>query len=168
MQRRCFLGHQPPLAIRTRKFLDAEVSRRIALQERSQFDSLSRADRQESARTVWRDLGALKEDWIRKEFMLLTKTIGLSEVTAPKTLRHCFATTLQDANVDPLVRNELMGHAPQSFGLSGISLHTTAVYTHTRPETKQRSLLNAFSDREAIRYATERINEANFPALGGT
>jgi hypothetical protein len=27
-------------------------------------------------------------------------------------LRHLFATALQEANVDPLVRNLLLGHAP--------------------------------------------------------
>lgn len=41
--------------------------------------------------------------------MLLKKAIGLPETTAPKTLRHTFATALKDANVDPLIRNELMG-----------------------------------------------------------
>jgi site-specific recombinase XerD len=63
-------------------------------------------------------------------------------VTAPKTLRHTFATILQDANVDPLVRNELMGHAPMAAG-RGSSLGMTATYTHTRPETKRRQLQTA-------------------------
>jgi len=40
----------------------------------------------------------------------LTKRIGLSGHTAPKMLRHMFATTLQEGRVDPLIRNELMGH----------------------------------------------------------
>jgi integrase len=69
------------------------------------------------SRKVWRDLGAVREDWIRLEFMHVTKMIDLPEITAPKTLRHCFATLLQDANVDPLIRNEVMGHSPAStFG----------------------------------------------------
>ena len=106
------------------------------------------------ARGVWRDLGTLRTDWIRTEFMRVTRAIDCGEITAPKTLRHTFATILQDANVDPLVRNELMGHAPSAAGnLSGSGhgstqgLGMTAIYTHTRPETKRRQLEAAFADR---------------------
>jgi hypothetical protein len=68
-------------------------------------------------------------------------------------LRHSFATALQDANVDPLVRNELMGHAPAYLGMYGGSLGMTAVYTHTRPETKRRQLEHALANRSAIAAA---------------
>ncbi len=89
----------------------------------------------------------MKEDWIRKEFMRVTSQVGMPEVTAPKTLRHTFATCLQDANVDPLIRNELMGHAPGSAAIGGRGLGMTAVYTHTRPETKRKQLEDALSNR---------------------
>ena len=56
-------------------------------------------------------MGIVETDRIRTEYMRLTKAIGQPELTAPKSLRHLFATALQDANVDPLIRNELMGHA---------------------------------------------------------
>lgn len=161
VQRRCFVDHQPPLADRSRKSLEQEVSKRFLLQEKAQDASLSRVARQEVTRTIWRDLGALKEDWIRKDFMLLTKAIDLPETTAPKTLRHTFATILQDANVDPLIRNELMGHAPAGLGLSGRGLGMTAVYTHTRPETKLRCLEAAFAERPALTYARERLARGN-------
>jgi hypothetical protein len=46
-----------------------------------------------------------------------------------------------------LIRNELMGHAPAAFGLSGAVLGMTAVYTHTRPETKRRQLEEALGKR---------------------
>jgi integrase len=91
----------------------------------------------------------LKEDWIRKEFMRVTSQIGMPEITAPKTLRHTFATCLQDANVDPLIRNELMGHAPGYAAFGGPGLGMTAVYTHTRPETKRRQLERALEMRPA-------------------
>ena len=53
----------------------------------------------------------------------------LKEVTAPKTLRHTFATILQDGNVDPLIRNELMGHAyAHLFGLRVTMLRFFTVY----------------------------------------
>ena len=89
----------------------------------------------------------MKEDWIRKEFMRVTSQVGMPEVTAPKTLRHSFATCLQDANVDPLIRNELMGHAPGSAAIGQTGLGMTAVYTHTRPETKRKQLEDALSGR---------------------
>ena len=120
------------------------------------MEPLTRATRLDVAQTVWRDLGALKEDWVRKEFRRVTKSIGLAEVTAPKTLRHNFATILQDANVDPLVRNELMGHAPSYVGATGGGLGMTATYTHTRPETKRRQLEAAFADRAIVKYAQAR------------
>ena len=113
VQRRCQDGHQPLLIDREPKALERELLRRVSRREASSINEpLTRAARLGHAKTLWRDLGGLKEDWVRKEFMQLTKAIGLDEVTAPKTLRHTFATTLQDANVDPLIRNELMGHTP--------------------------------------------------------
>ena len=157
MQRRCFAGHQPPLAGRSGKSLDQEVTRRTLAQEKTQLTPLSRSDRQEVTAKVWRDLGTLKQDWIRIDFMRLTSAMGMPEITAPKTLRHTFATTLQDANIDPLVRNELMGHAPFSGGLSGCGLGMTAVYTHTRPETKRRCLEAAFAERPMLVYVRERL-----------
>jgi site-specific recombinase XerD len=100
----------------------------------------------------------LKEDWIRIEFKRITRGMGLPEITAPKTLRHTFATILQDSNVDPLIRNELMGHMPAGVGLSGRGLGMTAVYTHTRPETKRRQLEAALIARPAVEYARSRLN----------
>ena len=90
---------------------------------------------------------------IRNEFIDLTTRIGLPNLTAPKTLRHTFATILQDANVDPLIRNELMGHAPAVSPGPGAGLGMTAVYTHTRPETKRRQLEAALSNRRAVIFA---------------
>ncbi len=141
-QRRCAEGHTPLLANRTPVQLERAVAHRIqktASADRKQFES--------AAKTVWRDIGALKEDRIRKEFMRITSQIGVPEVTAPKTLRHTFATCLQDANVDPLIRNELMGHAPGSATIGSRGLGMTAIYTHTRPETKRKQLENALSQR---------------------
>jgi integrase len=149
-QRRFADGNEPPLAGRPPQWLEQELSRRICCQEEQAASPPTRQQRLTLAQTIWRDLGALKEDWIRIEFMQLTRAIGLPEITAPKTMRHTFATVLQDANVDPLVRNELMGHSPAYLGLYGGGLGMTAVYTHTRPETKRRQLETAFADRPGI------------------
>src|SRR5439155_9315226 len=71
----------------------------------------------------------------------------------PKALRHGFATALQDANVDPLVRNALMGHASGIGQRPGAGLGMTAVYTHTRPETVRRQLEAAMDPRPAVAAA---------------
>ena len=156
VQRRCSDCHVPPLIDRNAKALQQELSRRLARIEGSSTEPVSRAHRLDIAKTIWRDLGALKEDWVRIEFRRITRSVGSPEITAPKTLRHTFATLLQDANVDPLVRNELMGHAPAAAGTNG-GLGMTAVYTHTRPETKRRQLESAFTAQPAIAYAQLRL-----------
>jgi integrase len=107
---------------------------------------------QKAARLVWREAGAIRTDRIRCEFMRLTRAMGLPEMTAPKSLRHLFATELQDKSVDPLIRSELMGH---STNRDGGGLGMTGRYTHTRPETKARELERALSGRAAIPVARE-------------
>jgi integrase len=107
-------------------------------------------------RTIWRDLGALKEDRVRTEFIRICRRIGLQRHSAPKLLRHGFATALQDANIDPLVRNLLMGHAPSSGGEPGGGLGMTAVYTHTRPETIRKQLEAAMAARPLLFAAARR------------
>ena len=151
-QRRCCGDYVPPLRGHTRRTLESEMTRRISRADASAEGSERRL-RQAAAKTLWRDLGAVKPDWVRQEFIVLTKAIGSPEVTAPKTLRHSFATSLQDANVDPLIRNELMGHSPGGINGAGSTLGMTAIYTHTRPETKRRQLEGALRARPAAAIA---------------
>jgi len=161
VQRRCFEGYVPPLLHCRPKELQQRLGRRIL---ESASDTWDREAGQRTAKTIWRDAGALRVDWIRIEFMRLTKLIGIPQITAPKTLRHTFATTLQDANVDPLIRNELMGHAPAYSNGAG-SLGMTAVYTHTRPETKRKQLEVAIHNRPAVQAAEQwlRIRPQELP-----
>ncbi|MCC6681234.1 MAG: hypothetical protein IT445_10085 [Phycisphaeraceae bacterium] len=103
-------------------------------------------------------MGAIKTDKLRVEFMHLAKQIDLPELTAPKTLRHLFATAMQDANIDPLIRNQLMGHS--SMGRPTTELGMTSVYTHTRAETLRRQLTAALEGRpfmEVIRRRTTSL-----------
>jgi hypothetical protein len=65
--------------------------------------------------------------------------IGHPESICPKSWRHTFATLLQDANVDPLIRQQVMGHKPTT----GSGLGMTANYTHTRSETCQEQVERA-------------------------
>jgi integrase len=88
------------------------------------------------ARTVWRNAGAVKADTVRSCFLRVMKAIGLPSVSCPKSWRHSFATLLQDANVDPLIRQITLGHKPTA----GTGLGMTANYTHTRPETQRQQI----------------------------
>jgi integrase len=101
--------------------------------------SLSRSAELSIARTIWRDAGAVKPDAVRTSFIGIMRVLGHPEVTCPKTWRHTFATLLQDANVDPLVRQLTLGHQPTRS--SGLGM--TAIYTHTRPQTQRRQIERA-------------------------
>src|SRR5262249_60024188 len=89
----------------------------------------------------------------RSEFMRLTRATGLPGCTAPKVLRHLFATALQEGRVDPLIRNELMGHVAPGERTPGHGLAMTAVYTHTRPETRRQQLEAALCNRVTVAVA---------------
>jgi hypothetical protein len=67
--------------------------------------------------------------------------------------RHLFATALQEGNVDPLIRNELMGHVAAGDRTAGHGLAMTAVYTHTRPATRRKQLELALESRPALAVA---------------
>ncbi len=144
--------------------LEQEVLRRVARREREQATPLTRAERLQVCRQVWRDAGWLGVSCVRTEFMRVCQSLGLKEMTSPKMLRHLFATCLQDANVDPLVRNELMGHV--AAGQAGGGLAMTAVYTHTRPETKRQQLTHALQQRPAWEVAHAWLARRRAEPLG--
>lgn len=125
--------------------LEKEISRRV-LDSRESVDC-PRTRLRKVAAGVWREIGRVPEDRIRLEFMRLMRGIGLPEQSAPKVLRHQFATMLQEARVDPLIRNILMGHAAASLRSAGHGLGMTAVYTHSRPETIRSELETAIASR---------------------
>jgi integrase len=80
---------------------------------------------------IWRDAGATDEDRVRNSFIRIAKRIDL-EATCPKSWRHTFATLLQQANVEVLVRQITLGHKPASPEDSVLGM--TTHYTHTTPE----------------------------------
>jgi integrase len=134
--------------------LEAELARRLVEGEAKKGSPLTRAERTKAARGLWRDLGAVGADRVRVEFMRLTRVLGVPGCTAPKSLRHLFATALQEGRVDPLIRNELMGHVAAGPRTAGHGLAMTAVYTHTRPETRRQQLEAALGSRGAMGVAT--------------
>jgi integrase len=140
--------------------LERELVRRIATDDATSGGS-ARGDRLRLARRLWRDIGAVDENRVRIEFMRAARTAGLTGQTAPKVLRHQFATALQEGRVDPLVRNLLMGHAATGSRAPGHGLGMTAVYTHTRPETVREQLLAALADRPALAVARDWLTRNN-------
>ncbi len=135
------------------KRLEEELMRRLAEHQQQAGQSIARAERNRLARRLWREAGAVEENRVRLEFMRLTRAISLPECTAPKMLRHLFATALQEGRVDPLIRNELMGHVAAGERTAGHGLAMTAVYTHTRDETRRQQLEQALQDRPAVLVA---------------
>jgi integrase len=128
-----------PLALASRRSLAAAIEQRIA-SEASGSTTPSRSQQAAIARSVWKDAGATKPDRIRQSFIRLADQLDLVGATCPKSWRHTFATLLQDANVDPLIRQLTLGHA---FSGSGGALGMTSIYTHTRPETQVREIERA-------------------------
>ncbi|MBN70824.1 MAG: hypothetical protein CME32_16275, partial [Gimesia sp.] len=158
LQRRCSSPFaQPELNSQTENQLEDLLQQRIAQEEADASKAISRSQWMKLSRTIWRDCGALKTDRIRSEFIRLTKRLELPHFTAPKSLRHLFATCLQDGNVDPLIRSELMGHSTSASNGASHGLGMTATYTHSRPETKRRQLKDALSQRISVKVARHKI-----------
>ena len=115
-----------------REELGRSLEKRIAVYRDQVGSGPSRSDRAKLAAKIWIDAGALDPDQVRRSFMRVANRVGLAGATCPKSWRHTFATLLQDANVDPLLRQLTLGHKPTG---AGGALGMTAVYTHSRPTT---------------------------------
>jgi integrase len=140
-QRERFQAGRCPLAAASRCELAAEFNRRLAAEETCGGSPLSRAAHAQLARKIWRDAGATKADRIRQSFVRIAGALEICNVTCPKSWRHTFATLLQHANVDPLIRQLTLAHAFSSGGVGALGM--TSVYTHTRPETQKREIERA-------------------------
>jgi integrase len=99
---------------------------------------LGRVEVSRQAKAFWHTVGALDTDDLRLQFMGITKLIGLPQVTAPKCWRHTFATLMQEAEVDPVIRQLTMGHVPAGAGRATLGM--TATYTHTQREVHRQQL----------------------------
>lgn len=120
---------------RTAQWMRSEIQ----LLLKGQGGIYSRRAEAQAAQKVWQRAGFLKNDIIRRSFIRLMKAVGHPESTCPKSWRHTFATLLQDSNVDPLIRQQVMGHSPSVKGTLGMTVR----YTHTRPETLRRQIEEA-------------------------
>jgi integrase len=137
--------------------VDLQAMERICQgRQQSAGGALSRSAVLQMANAVWHDAGAVKADAIRSSFVRIASTVGL-DATCPKSWRHTFATLMQDANVDPVVRQVTLGHRPTDGGVLGM----TARYTHTRAETQRRQV------EDALRQWPESLELARAWAEGG-
>jgi len=129
--------------------LEREVQQRIELAQTGREAPLPRTELVKIGRRVWREAGAIKEGYVRTEFAVVTKKIGMEHLTCPKDLRHLFATSLQAAGVDAMIRRDIMGHT---------TLEMTAHYTHTQNGTRHRELKRLSEVRGAVlQLARERL-----------
>ncbi len=97
---------------------------------------------------LWRDAGVVATDWIRTVFIRLAAAASLpAHATCPKSWRHTFATVLQQANVDLLIRQETLGHKRSDPSAGALGM--TGVYTHTDPQTQHDQITAAMRLRPA-------------------
>ena len=133
-----------------------ELERLLKSRRTQEGRAISRVEEARLANSMWWDAGAVKADAIRTSFVRVMATIGHPESTCPKSWRHTFATLLQDANVDPLIRQQVMGHQPTTS--SGLGM--TGKYTHTRPETLRAQIEAAMRQCPAsLRLSADRMLE---------
>ena len=155
-----FATERAPLGGATRQRMAQVLARRIDQAERQPGQVIDRAAKAAIARGVWRDVGAVKADRIRLVFIRAAKAAGLMEATCPKSFRHSFATLLQDANVDLLIRQITLGHA--STGTAGDALGMTSIYTHSRPETQRQEILRAVNLwPNSLQFARQWLQQAS-------
>ncbi len=150
-------GIKPLLEGMTSEQFIREAGSRLDAAKTNSETPLTRTAQLKTRRTVWVDAGIIRTDRIRNELIQVCESAQLGSFTSPKMLRHLFATTLQDANVDPLIRSELMGHATGNDSRKQ-PLGMTGVYTHTRPETKRRQLEESLESRVAVGIAEEWLS----------
>jgi integrase len=103
--------------------------------------SPSRLEEAKVHASVWYDAGAVDPDRVRTSFIRTAKAAGLSGASCVKSWRHTFATLLQQAGVDVLVRQQTLGH--QAGNAESSALGMTGVYTHTTPEFQRQEIERA-------------------------
>jgi integrase len=88
-----------------------------------------------------RSMGQIPEKRVRNEFLKLTSKIGCPEFTRAHDLRHLFSTRAQAAGINPLLVQEMLGHA---------SLNMTKRYSHPDMATKREALLRMTGSQSAV------------------
>ena len=132
--RRRYWNAAPPLTA-DRSALECE----LALRTKNAGRPLSRIEQSRLAKTIWRDAGAISATVARKTFIRVAKRIGKPASTCVKSWRHGYATLLGEANVDPQIRQLVMGHSQ----LTRTALGMTVRYSHPSDSTIRRQVEQA-------------------------
>jgi integrase len=124
--------------------------------------TLTRQELGNLCQTVWRGAGRHRAETIRLTLQHVAGQLNLPTTCIPKSWRHTFACLLQEANLDPLIRQITLGHTPGSAEASALGM--TGVYTHTRPELHQQQIRQALTLRQPIAtLVLQRMTEELLP-----
>jgi integrase len=153
-RRQRFAHEEPILGGQDRSLLTWTLQDRLKVARREVGRELTRREEHRVCHGIWRDAGIVSVDDIRISFIRAARLAGF-HATCPKSWRHTFATLMQEANVDLLVRQETMGHRPASAEASILGM--TGVYTHTRPEFQRAEIERALRLRpQSLSLAVDR------------
>jgi integrase len=158
-QRCRFRAENMPAWAHSAKSAMQELRGRSESREAAREDVLTRVEQAAESRKIWTEMGMIKPDVIRIALGRLAVRTQTPELSTPKMFRHLFATALQEGRVDPLIRNELLGHIPEDGPRTGGGLGMTANYTHTRLETKREQLDTAFVAHPILQVLNVRIQK---------
>jgi integrase len=116
-----FRGRQhPALAFASPRAFKAHVQK-IAESVTTANPEAKERDLRRSITAFCRTMGQIPEKRIRHELMKLTEAIGCPEFTRAHDLRHLFASRAQEAGMNPLLVQDMLGHA---------TMDMTRRYTH--------------------------------------
>jgi integrase len=160
-QREKYSAVQTPTWTSSAISVEEELSNRRRRWELAADHALTRQEHATLCRQLWTEMGLIKTDRLRQRLRQLAQSNDVPELETPKVFRHLFATLLQEGRVDPLIRNELLGHIPEEGPRSGGGLGMTANYTQTRPETKRAQLASAFVGHPLQKSLKERVELVN-------
>ena len=137
-----FAADKGPLVDATRKRMAQIFVRRVDDAERPSLakPSTARLKRRSPVRS-----GAMRAPSRPTAFVCCLSAppnlLALARRPVPRVLGISFATLLQDANVDLLIRQVTLGHASSRWGRRATPLGMTSIYTHLYP-AQRRSEMN--------------------------
>ena len=104
---------------------------RVAADHLESNPDASEREKRRAVERYCRKQGQIPVKRVRSEFCKLTRQIGCPEFTRAHDLRHLFPSRAQEAGVNPLLVQELLGHA---------TLDMTKRYTHLGMNTKREAV----------------------------
>jgi integrase len=128
---------RPPHAFATPEAFLAHL-RKVAAGTVASRPGAGEREKRRDVRAFCRAMGQIPEKRIREEFMRLTAGIGCPEFTRAHDLRHLFTSRAQEAGMNPLLVQDMLGHS---------TLDMTRRYTHLGIEAKREAMRKLASTR---------------------